>query len=294
VLIGRIFKGILEEIKKLNNNIYFRNLPYRPEEFKSLILEKIRLFCGRKFVFDAFEDFLKTQPKGYFTVVGDAGMGKSAIAAKYVYDNHVICCFNILAEGRNRPELFLNSIRQQLTNRYQLEYGEKADLSALLVQVSEKLGQDERLVIVVDALDEVEQTQGAENILYLPKTLPDRVYFLLTRRPYRPENKRLYTEGVPQKELVLTDSSYEKLNREDIQEYIRLFINGEEDDKSVLIKWIQDQNKTSLDFIEQVANKSQNNFMYLRYVLPEIARGFYDNLSLDKLPSGLEDYYQFL
>jgi hypothetical protein len=292
VLIGRIFKGILEEIKKLNNNIHFRNLPYPPEEFKSLILEKIRLFCGRKFVFDAFEDFLKTQPKGYFTVVGDAGMGKSAIAAKYVYDNHVICYFNILAEARNRPELFLNNIRQQLTNRYQLEYGEKADLSALLVQVSKKLGQNKRLVIVVDALDEVEQTQGAENILYLPKTLPDNVYFLLTRRPYIAEKKRLYTEGVPQKELVLTDSSYEKLNSEDVQEYIRLFINGKTDDKSVLRKWIKDQNKTSLDFIEQVAKKSDNNFMYLYYLLPAIARGSYNNLSLDKLPDGLTDYYQ--
>jgi hypothetical protein len=45
-------------------------------------------------------------------------------------------------------------------------------------------------------------------------------------------------------------------------------------------------------FVEQVATKSENNFMYLRYVLPEIAKGFYNDLGLTGLPDGLQDYYQ--
>ena len=56
--------------------------PY-PEEFRSLIEEKIRTFCGRQFVFDAFQQFITENPCGYFTIIGDAGMGKSSIAAKY-------------------------------------------------------------------------------------------------------------------------------------------------------------------------------------------------------------------
>lgn len=50
-----------------------------PDQFKSLIEEKIRAFRGRKFVFAEFDKFLKNQQKGYFTVIGDAGMGKSAM-----------------------------------------------------------------------------------------------------------------------------------------------------------------------------------------------------------------------
>ncbi len=92
-----------------------------PPEFEPVIKEKIKAFCGRQFVFAAFEQFINTKPNGYFTVVGDAGMGKSALAAKYVFDRQVPCYFNILAEGRNRPELFLKSIRQQLISRYQLQ-----------------------------------------------------------------------------------------------------------------------------------------------------------------------------
>lgn len=42
-----------------------------------------------------------------------------------------------------------------------------------------------KLVITVDALDEVDlksQTEGA-NVLYLPASLPNGVYFIVTKRP---------------------------------------------------------------------------------------------------------------
>lgn len=263
-----------------------------PLEFEPLIKEKIKAFCGRKFVFDAFEQFLNTNPNGYFTVVGDAGMGKSAIAAKYVFDNHAICYFNILAERRNRPELFLKSIRQQLINCYQLQDSEDVDLRNLLAKMSQKLSSGERLVIVVDALDEVEQEPG-ENLLHLPKELPERVYFLLTRRPYNLSKKQLsVSPGIPVKELDLRASEYVGFSRDDVKEYIRLFLSDDADYKDALRKWIQERNITPEVFLEQVAVKSENNFMYLRYVLLGIARGFYDDLSLKQLPDGLQDYYQ--
>jgi hypothetical protein len=44
-------------------------LTLKPAEFEPLIKEKIKEFCGRKFVFDAFEQFINNHPCGYFTVV---------------------------------------------------------------------------------------------------------------------------------------------------------------------------------------------------------------------------------
>ena len=104
-------------------------------------------------------------------------MGKSTIAAKYVSENHSPCYFNVIAEGRNRPEQFLNCIRQQLIDKYGLQDVKDVDLSTLLVKASQKLSEDKSLIIVVDALDEVEQEPGTANILYLPENLPERVYF---------------------------------------------------------------------------------------------------------------------
>lgn len=265
--------------------------PYA-EEFTSLIEEKVRTFCGRRFVFDTFKKFITENLHGYFTIIGDAGMGKSSIVAKYVSEHKSPCYFNILVEGRNRPELFLKSIRQQLIDRYQLPNSADADLPTLLAKVAGKLTAGERLVIAVDALDEVEQEPG-ENLLHLPTTLPDNVYFLLTRRPYHLGKKRLsVSPGVPVKELDLRDDQYVNFNQDDIKEYILFVINADSDYKEGLRKWIQERGILDEFFVEQLANKSENNFMYLRYVLPAIAKGDYNDLSLKQLPDGLQEYYQ--
>jgi hypothetical protein len=267
-------------------------VPPYPEEFISLIEEKIRRFCGRGFVFETFEQFITENPHGYFTIVGDAGMGKSSIVAKYVSEHKSPCYFNILVERRNRPELFLKSIRRQLIDRYQLPNSEDADLPTLLAKVAGKLTAGDRLVIAIDALDEVEQEQG-ENLLHLPTTLPNNVYFLLTRRPFNLGQRRLaVSPGVPVKELDLRDSDYAHFNQKDIKKYIEYVINTDSEYKDKLRKWIQTRSITDTIFVEQVANKSENNFMYLRYVLPAIAKGYYKDLDLKQLPDGLQEYYQ--
>ena len=263
-----------------------------PPEFESLIAEKIWTFCGRQFVFDDFKQFITENPHGYFTIIGDAGMGKSSIIAMYVSEHKSPCYFNIIVEGRNRPELFLKSIRRQLIDRYELPNSEDADLPTLLAKVAGKLTAGERLVIAVDALDEVEQQPG-ENLLHLPTTLPDRVYFLLTRRPYHLGKKRLsVSPGIPVKDLDLRDDQYVNFNQNDIKKYIRFAIDADSDYKDGLRNWIQTRSIADTSFVEQVANKSENNFMYLRYVLPAIAKGDYNDLSLKQLPDGLQEYYQ--
>lgn len=263
--------------------------------FKALIEDRTKRFCGRDFVFEAFEQFLEEYPNGYFTILGEPGMGKSSIAAKYVKDHGVPCYFNILADRRNTPEQFLTSIREQLISRYGLANCENADLPTLLETIKQK-DPNSPLIIVVDALDEVEQPPGGENILYLPKILPEGVYFLMTRRPYddsKKKKKRLFTEpSVKQVELDLRSEKYQMLSKADIVNYIRLFVYEDPDYKDKLNQWIRHQGKETETFIQTVAEKSQNNFMYLRYLLPAIAEGQYDDLRLDQLPNGLEDYYE--
>ncbi|WP_281349475.1 AAA family ATPase [Sodalinema gerasimenkoae] len=259
-----------------------------PQDFQSLIEEKLKRFCGRKFVFKAFGDFIKKHPCGYFIVIGEAGIGKSAVAAKYVQDHHVPGYFNILAERRNRAELFLKSLRGQLQQRYNLPNSDNADLRELLANVARQLPEGEPLVVVVDALDEVEQEAG-ENLLHLPKELPDNVYFLLTRRPYSLETKRLtVSAGTATDELDLSGDEYAPHCRRDVEEYLGRWW----DEETALQQWTQGRHLSRKEFVETLADKSENNFMYLRYVLPEMVNGNYDSLELTQLPQGLQEYYQ--
>jgi len=232
-------------------------------EFQALIEEKTRYFCGREFVFKKFQAFIQDHPCGYFTVLGEAGIGKSAIAAKYVSDYGCPCFFNILAEGRNRPEQFLKSLRKQLQRRYQLTDVEQDDLRELLQKVASNIPKEERFVIVVDALDEVTQELG-ENLLHLPKELPVGVYFLLTRRPYALKNKQLtLSPGLPMDELNLEAKENESYCRQDIKKYLQQWWEEEES----LQQWAWQRHLDKETFVTKLAEKSENNFMYLRYVI---------------------------
>jgi lambda repressor-like predicted transcriptional regulator len=260
-----------------------------PAEFQALVATKIRNFCGRAAVFTAFETFLKDRPSGYFTLVGEAGMGKSTFAAKYVSTHCTPCYFNVLPDGRNQPDLFHKSICQQLRERYGLE---DDDLQTLLQKVAAKLLEGQKLVIVVNALDEVRQENDGKNLLDLPMALPDKIYFLLTRRPYTLDNKRLcLSPGVPEEEYDLRSLNVEQ-SLADVKEFIWLFLKQDPEHKDNLRQWIQQRGLAEETFVEEVANKSKNNFMYLVYLLPAIANGQYENLQLNDLPNGLEQYYQ--
>lgn len=268
------------------------SLPIIPTEFKTVIEDKTQIFCGRKFVFDAITEFIEDHQSGYFTILGDAGMGKSAIAAKYIVDHPgTICFFNIRAGGTNRPDEFLRLIRQQLVNKFNLQNAENDNLSTLLTKSSEKLADDEKLVIVIDALDEVDQEDNG-NLLNLPMYLPEKVYLILTRRPYNSDEKRL-TLSPNTKYVELDLRQYQDNSKVDIKVYISEFMALPKYQPG-LDNWINKQNGLSkAQFVDTIAAKSENNFMYLRLVLEAIADGVvYKDEKLEQLPAGLQGYYE--
>ncbi|HEY9705166.1 MAG TPA: hypothetical protein V6C58_22200, partial [Allocoleopsis sp.] len=131
--------------------------------FQALIDEKTRRFVGRQFVFDKFQEFINTQKQGYFTLVGDPGEGKSAIASHYIKDVVKYQClyyFNVYSDSNNRADQFLKNICNQLIAYYQLDYKDLPPeatedgnfFKKLLEEVSKKLGVGEKLIIVIDAL----------------------------------------------------------------------------------------------------------------------------------------------
>ncbi|MEG3932127.1 MULTISPECIES: ATP-binding protein [unclassified Microcoleus] len=264
-------------------------------QFRSLIDIKTEGFVGRKYVFDKIEDFLSNKPNGYFTIEGDPGLGKSTILAEYVRRHECVAHFNDRLGRINCTSQFLESVCTQLIAKYRLPYSElppdanqnKAFLEKLLSEVSEQLKPGERLVIVVDALDEVdlESQDKSANILYLPRYLPKNVYFVISRRR---GVDILFVVDTPKYLFDLMAKEYADRSLQDVQTYIRQHVNEHER----LRQWIQANSLTVEDFITQLADKSENNFMYLRCVLVEIEDGIYQDGSIESLPQGLENYYK--
>ncbi|MEG3918012.1 hypothetical protein QUA07_02550 [Microcoleus sp. T3_A4] len=262
-------------------------------QFQSLIQDKTEGFVGREYVFDAIQTFIQENKKGYFTIIGDPGQGKSAILAKYVQDTECIAHFNVQLQGPNRADQFLESVCKQLVARYQLPYDplpfnatqDGEFLGHLLDEVAQRRN-GQPVVIAVDALDEVDSGSYRDaNILYLPPHLPDGVYFIITRR--RGVEVPLTTYA-PNQIINLLD--YQIDSQRDVRLYIQNRVNDSENLRQQII---EERQETIIIFTDKIADKSENNFMYLHYVLLDIEKGLYKDLSLESFPQGLQGYYDF-
>jgi hypothetical protein len=222
-----------------------------PTEFQQVILEKSQNFSDREFIFTAINEFLHHHNRGYFTIVGVPGSGKSAILAKYVTENSNVVYYNAQVEGKNRAEEFLKDVCTQLIEwlhsastppqpspqaRREEDFppftggvrGVLPDnategswfLSLLLQKISDKLEPPQRLIIAIDALDAIDRnTQPTgTNLFYLPRYLPNGIYFILTRRPFKREKSGLLIE-VPSQILDL--SEYSEQNWDDVPSFIQ-------------------------------------------------------------------------
>jgi len=259
-------------------------------DYTTVIEDKTRDFVGRRFVLDEIDSFLTSEPRGYFFVVGDPGIGKSALAARLVADRGYVHHFNIQAEGINRTEAFLSNVCAQLIARYDLVYDSlpedtTADASVfnlLLKDLSNSRSSDRKIVIVIDALDEVDKIgrRPGANLLCLPAAIPSGTYIIVTTRRGA-DIPRLDCEC--RSTEILHDSMD---NLQDIKEYIALRA-----EQASIQSYIEHQGLTSQEFIDMMAGKSEGNFVYLRQVFPEIETGAFRNIDYHAIPLGLLGYY---
>ena len=267
----------------------------RAPQFRSLVDERTKHFVGRDVIFDRIDELLAGADfeSGYVVIRGEPGIGKTAIAATLVARRGYVHHFNIAPENIRSPKQFLENVCAQLIIRFELEHrtlppsagDDSGFLSQLLAEAADRGAHP--IVVVVDALDEVEDTgPPATNRLYLPRALPPGVFFVLTTR--EEADYRLDVDN--EAEIWIRED--DPANRADIARYIELFLDQHADAMTPrLTEWGLDREA----FVRDIAGLSEGNFMYLFHVLPDIARG---RLTQDTvggiaaLPRGLRNYYQ--
>lgn len=260
-------------------------------DYISYIEEKSRGFVGRDWVFNKVDEFIESHNRGYYFIAGDPGIGKSALASEMVKRHGHVHHFNVRAEITKPSYTFLENVCAQLVATYDLPYyqlpaGATQDtgfLNRLLQEVSDSLPIGERCIIVIDALDEGFIEGNPTLSLRLPVVLPDRVYIVATVRPDEKYIPRI--EIVEQERYEIKADSSD--NRKDIADFIRSNLIHQE-----IQAYIAQQKLTADEFVSQMVTLSEGNFMYLKYVLPQIRKGQYNDRSIKELPQGLRKYYR--
>jgi hypothetical protein len=148
-------------------------------------------------------------------------------------------------------------------------------------------GFDQPIAILVDALDEALTHAGDRTIVDLLSSLehlPPQVRFILTsRKVVQVENKFLDVE-----ELNLSASEFNSHNQTDLHAYIQTRFAQNLELSTHPSELEAHQREAAID---QIAQKSEGNFLYVRFLLDEIDRGKRSPTNLDGLPEGLDSLY---
>jgi hypothetical protein len=265
-------------------------------DFERLVDERTRNFVGRNFIFKGVDALIADAgfKSGYILVRGEPGIGKTALLAQLVKTRGYVHHFNIAPQNIRSTRAFLENVCAQLIVRYQLDYvtlpAEAGQDSAFLSQLLEEVkarAENEPVVILVDALDEAEDVGLAvsANRLFLPRSLPDGVFFVLTSREqmdYRLDVDR-------RKDVYLRDNDPQNLD--DVRAYVREFLRAHAEMPARLAAWAVGD----ADFVDLMTGKSEGNFMYLVHVLGDIRSGTLTPEIIDRiqdLPTGLRQYYE--
>jgi hypothetical protein len=258
------------------------------------ILTRVRVdrFVGREFVSTALDHFLTANPRGYFRLISQPGVGKTAFLAHLVQQRGYLHHFIDRSQGITSLAAGLENLSAQVIVVSGLDWGkvglppeagrDGAFLAARLNEAALALPAEKKLVLVVDALDEAERPLTG-NALCLPSALPDNVYFVVA---HRPDHVRLETApGTPVCSFTLSADGDANLVD------MGIYLDGQLARPEIAISLTKAKPPMPKpEFKKTLIKHSAGNFMYLDFVLEDIATS--STLSLDALPEGLEGYYE--
>ncbi|UVS80571.1 BTAD domain-containing putative transcriptional regulator [Actinokineospora sp. UTMC 2448] len=235
-------------------------------------------FTGRGWVLAEIDNRLAEMPGGYVWIAGDAGVGKTALAAYLVRERGWVGHFAGVSRGAT-VRVGLQNLVGQLVRRWALadiapgamvpEWAFTPEGFDVVLHAAAKRAQDAGcpLVLVVDGADEAE-TDGQP--WGLPSMLPDGVFVVGTYRTGHPPPR------AGGHAVVVRLAADDPRNRLDVEAHLR----------AVLPPGLADE-----DVVAALSDRCQGVWVYLRYAVEDLRDGVRGVRDLATLPSGLSRYY---
>lgn len=269
------------------------------EPFRQQVEILTEVFKGRKKELNDIAFFLSNEEYRFLCIWGPPGVGKSALLAratqlarssKEVLDSieesdqwsniklHIIEYF-IRRGATETATQFFDSVNQRLDYLFNLrcdlgktDFEKQTLFNARIEQIAKQLNESERLLIVVDGLDEIKV--GDPLLSLLPKILPDKIKFIYGARP--------------QQELRFM--FYEQLDRE---RKTNFDLGGLSlaDIRAVLMEHVS-KYEIHNEYLHEVLQVSQGNPLYLKMLCQGLEQKYYKLNQISSLPKGMDELYQ--
>ncbi len=254
---------------------------------------RLQSFTGREWLTGQLDDFLTSARCGYLILEAEAGLGKTTFLAWLArtrgYPHHFV---RLMPDPDDAAVALKNLASQLITAWHLADYavggvlpptaGRPDFLAELLVAVAEKrdkLRPGEPVVLVVDGLNETTPASG-QNVLGLPSDLPPGIFVLVSQRPV-PVALRV---NCPRRVVAIDAHSSDNVS--DAQRFLAKVAVGPE-----LAPKLAAYGVVVAEFVATMLAKSQGSWIYMHYVLAEVASGGRSPQDLKDLPVGLWQYY---
>lgn len=292
--ITNVNKAIAEgEIKKTRSLL-------NPTTFESVIIKKSEGFVGREWLFDSYKEWVCNLNSRIFWIKGGPGIGKSAISAALIHQklSNIIGIFFCNYQSKKLSEISakeaVKTIAFQIASRLpdyrkKLLYQSTIDEERLGVMTADdmfstliceplnktsKIEEMERMVIIIDGLDEAGNNNGSNQladllIKHIPY-LPEWIGVFITSRPEPYLEQKLTTAK------VIEINTNAKDNTNDLEVYLNAKLSDS-------VKG--DQRKKT---ISRIIKKSGGLFLYLKLVEHDHSMNWE---SPELLPNKLDGYF---
>ncbi|WP_108646462.1 tetratricopeptide repeat protein [Polynucleobacter rarus] len=271
-----------------------------PRTFEADIIKSIEGFYGRKWLFDACEQWLNTSTNRLFWLKGSPGIGKSSFVAKLVHQSNsaIVGFFKCEFQGSKSPEESASEcirtlayqlaarlpdyrtklLYQQLINKDKICKKTADDLFTYLIteplNTSGKIPEATRLALAIDALDEAGRNDGTNALADLihkhAEKLPPWLGIIVTSRP----------EPYLEQQLGKFESTPIEGGTEQNLQDLRDYLNKKLDPS------MGESQRTTI--IDQVIEKSGGTFLYIKLIEKDKTL---DLAKPETLPKGIDDVF---
>ena len=249
---------------------------------QSKIFERHNLFGGREVEFNRLNAFLHDKPNGYQFITGPSGFGKTALVAnwiRYLESNNQPVVYHFISrvdELADESSTFLDLCEQLAA--YQGFQGELHEEPKKLRALFPKLlgfppGEDEKLVIVLDGLDEATDWKPISRLF--PNPLAQGVYFIFSAREIAGQ------DWLAELELPKNEAGVLRLETLDLKGIDSLVRNSGEK-----AAWACSQENLTI-----ILDHSKGDPFYLQYLVKDIvSEVIRDQVGLKNTPDEVNKY----
>ena len=262
------------------------------------VFERVQLdrFTGRGWLASQVDDFLTCHDRGVFVLEAEAGLGKTAFLAHLARERGYIHHFVELARGLDGVAPGLKSLAAQLVRAWVLNpYTAEAVLPGsaarpeflqnLLKEAADRRDRTrpgEKIVLVVDALDEAGTPAPGQNVLRPASHSASKgVYLVVSQRPVEVS---LTVEAPREVVRIEAQGPGQPGRHGGVSRAGRGMARREESPG-------RQPDPAGRSSSPRCSTRARGVWIYLHYVLAEIETGRRTPLTLEDLPQGLWQYY---